>query len=191
MKIKNQTSAMNQRAGATPLTPRVPYKQRGMTLLEGLTWMALAGGVVAAALGMNAKGWLGNKEGTEIKHISTLVSNTKKLASVNGYGAAGTNLVPSLIAEDLVPSDMTNQAGVLVNRYGGTVTVVSTGLGYTITDPSLPTAPCMALAKQISASGAGTTKINTSGAVTGPVDSPTAQAQCTSATNTVSFTMAN
>ncbi|CAD7741178.1 hypothetical protein LMG31884_47380 (plasmid) [Xanthomonas hydrangeae] len=169
----------------------VPRHQRGLTLLEGLAWMALAGVVVAGALAMNAKGWLGNKEQKEITHISSLISGTKQLQSVNGYGASGTNLVPALISADLVPGDMTVSGTTLTNRFGGTVTVTSTGLGYTVTDPSLPASACMSLARQISQIGGLTTKIGSGAAATGAVDTATAQAQCSGSANTVAFTMAN
>jgi hypothetical protein len=169
----------------------IPYHQRGLTLLEGLAWMALAGVVVAGALAMNAKGWLGSKEQKEITHISAIVSGTKQLQSVSGYGSSGTNLVPALISAGLVPADMTVSGTTIVNRYGGTVTVVSTGLGYTVTDPSLPAATCMSLARQISQVDGLTTKIGSGTAITTAVDTATAQTQCSGTTNTVAFTSAN
>lgn len=173
--------------------PRVSihHKQAGLTLLEGLAWMALAGVVVAGALAMNGKGWLGNKEQKEITHVSALISGTKQLQSVNGYGASGTNLVPALISAEVVPGDMTVSGNTLVNRYGGTVTVTSTGLGYTVTDPGLPASACMSVARQISQINGLTTKIGSGAAITGAVDTATAQAQCSGSTNTVAFTMAN
>lgn len=169
----------------------VPYRQRGLTLLEGLAWMALAGVVVAGALAMNAKGWLGNKEQKEVTHISAIISGTKSLQSVTGYGASGTNLVPSLISQGLVPADMTVSGTTIVNRYGSTVTVVSTGLGYTVTDSGLPASACMTLARQISQTDGITTKIGSGTATANAVDTATAQAQCSGATNTVAFTAAN
>lgn len=184
LQIATDASAQDQKI-------RVPYRQRGMTLLEGLAWMAIAGLVVAGALAMNAKGWLGNKEQKEMTHISAIISGAKQLQTVTGYGTAGTSLVAAMINGGLVPSDMTVSGSTIVNRYGATVTVVSTGLGYTVTDPGLPASACMSLVTGISAMGDISTKMNSGTATTGPIAAAAASAGCNTASNTVAFTLAN
>lgn len=166
-------------------------RQRGATMLEIMAWLAIAALIIGGAIAMIASGWSSSKETKEGEHVTTLIANTKKLQSVSGYGASGTNLVPSLIATNGVPGDMTVSGNTLVNRYGGTVTVASTGLGYTVTTPGLPTNACIAVAKSVSSAGGVTTKINSGSASTTPVDTATATAACTSATNSLAFTLAN
>jgi len=166
-------------------------RQRGATMLEIMAWLAIAALIIGGAIAGIASAWSGSKESKESEHTIALFANTKKLQSVNGYGPAGTNLVPGLIAVGGVPSDMTVSGGTLVNRYGGTNTIVSTGLGYTVTVPNLPTAACVTVAKNASSAGGVTTKINGGAASTAPIDTASAAAACTSASNSLVFTLAN
>jgi len=187
MKIKSALATRRSNRAALIGTT----KQRGATMLEIMAWLAIAALIVGGAIAMIASGWSSSKEAKEGEHVTSLISNTKKLQSVNGYGPAGTNLVPALIATNGVPGDMTVSGNTLINRYGGTATVVSTGLGYTVTTPSLPTNACISVSKSVSSAGGVTTKINSGTASANPVDTATATAACTSATNTLAFTLAN
>ncbi|MDH0794619.1 type 4 pilus major pilin [Stenotrophomonas maltophilia] len=187
MKIKPTLAARRSRGSLLIGASR----QQGATVLEIMAWMAIAALIIGGAIAGIASGWSSYKENKEGDHVTALIANTKKLQSVSGYGASGTNLVPSLIATNGVPGDMTVSGNTLTNRYGGTITVVSTGLGYTVTSPGLPANACIAVAKSVSSAGGVTTKINSGSASTTPVDTVTATAACTSATNSLAFTLAN
>ncbi|HCE9846023.1 TPA: pilus assembly protein PilX, partial [Pseudomonas aeruginosa] len=67
----------------------------------------------------------------------------------SGYGSSGTNLIPSLIAINGVPKNMSVSSGVVYNVYGGSVTVSSTGMGFSITTSKLPKDACITLGTKI------------------------------------------
>lgn len=174
------------------ITNKSRKSQAGMTMIEGLAWMALAGIVVAGALVANASGWGGNKIRQDTTQLTSLFGNAKKLQDVSGYGAAGTNLIPAMVVQKLVPADMTASGNTLTNKYGGAITLVSTGIGYTLSSAGYPSEACMEVGRNISLAGSGmTTSINGGGAISGQVASATAAAQCTGTTNSVAWTAAN
>ncbi|MGX9960647.1 type 4 pilus major pilin [Xanthomonas euvesicatoria] len=166
--------------------------QRGMTLIEMMVVLALIGLLVAGALVASAKGWFGNKVTSDIKQLSSLMAETKKLQGVDGYGTSGTNLVPTLIANGGVPADMTKSGSTILNKFGGTVTIVSTGLGYTVTSPGYETDACMEVSRALSTAGSGlTTRINGGTATTGQISAASATTSCSSDSNSLAFTFAN
>ncbi|WP_447444316.1 type 4 pilus major pilin [Pseudomonas aeruginosa] len=77
-----------------------------------------------------------------------------------------TNLIPSLIAINGVPKNMSVSSGVVYNVYGGSVTVSSTGMGFSITTSKLPQDACITLATKIAKNTFEQTKINSGSAIT-------------------------
>nr|MBY9433354.1 pilus assembly protein PilX [Pseudomonas aeruginosa] len=92
--------------------------------------IAIGGGLgLAAAAGMFSS----SNANEEQRNISVIAANARALKTSSGYGSSGTNLIPSLIAINGVPKNMSVSSGVVYNVYGGSVTVSSTGMGFSIT----------------------------------------------------------
>ena len=81
---------------------------------------------LAAAAGMFSS----SNANEEQRNISVIAANARALKTSSGYGSSGTNLIPSLIAINGVPKNMSVSSGVVYNVYGGSVTVSSTGMGF-------------------------------------------------------------
>lgn len=166
---------------------------KGFTVMEVLIVLLIAAFIIAL-VGPRIVKLFGRSEVTfETQNIADLTANTKGLRDRGSYGAAGTDLVPSLIANDGLPESLTNTAGVITNSWGGKVTVVSTGIGFTLTYTApMPQAACITLATKLSNSAINTTKINAAAAITGPVTQAQATADCAAGTaNTIVFTSTN
>lgn len=175
-------------------TIRIPSKRlaRGMTLLEMLVVVAIIGVIIALASGRVGGFNNAQKISNHIVQTSSLIANTKQLRGTTGYGASGADLVPTLIKSGLVPSGMQVSGSTIKSVFGGTVTVASTGNGYTVTDPTIPQDACIQILPKISMSGVVSTKVGTSTAITGEVDSAAATTNCASATaNSVAWTSAD
>lgn len=149
--------------------------------------LTLAVGVVAlyAAVAYGPKLWASSDNARELENVSSLVTNVRNLKTVSGYGASSANLVPQLIAAGAVPGTMTISGTTIINTWGGSVTIVSTGYGFTVTAPSLPATACVFLATKFAATGSVTTKINSGTAVSGEITSSAATTECSSASNTI------
>lgn len=132
---------------------------------------------------------------TGASNMVTIGENVRSLLKTGtGYGTSGTSLVADLIASKGVPKNITISAGTLVNDFNGTITIVSTGTGYTVTDPNLPADVCIQEVMKVSQSATYTsTAINGNAAVTGAVPRATATTQCnqTGSANSVAFTSAS
>lgn len=165
--------------------------QRGMTLIEMMVVLILIILVVAAAAS-RIGGVFGKSEIADtVTNLNTLLVNTKTLRSAGGYGATGTDLVPTLIAVNGVPKAMPIQSGAIKNPWNGDVSVTSTGAGFQITTGSVPKDACVELANKVSRGGAVSTKINSAAAVVGEVSTIAAGTSCSSDSNTLTFTVAN
>lgn len=125
----------------------------------------------------------------EQSNIGQLIANTRKLKGMSGYGASSTNLVPQLIATKGVPN-MSMSGGALYNAWSGSVTVVSNGMTFTVTENGLPQDACISLASKMSRGSKATTAINSGTAITGEVDSAAATSGCSKDTgNTLAWTV--
>jgi hypothetical protein len=125
----------------------------------------------------------------EVGNIQSLYASTKGLKTTTGYGAAGTDLVSQLIASNGVPKNMTVSGGQLYNSAGGTMSVVSTGAGFSVTTNGVARDSCIKQVTNISRGGAmATTQINSNSAISGEVGSSVASTQCVSGTNTIVWT---
>ncbi|WP_350337589.1 type 4 pilus major pilin [Pseudomonas aeruginosa] len=120
--------------------------------------------------------------------MSVIAANARALKTSSGYGSSGTNLIPSLIAINGVPKNMSVSSGVVYNVYGGSVTVSSTGMGFSITTSKLPQDACITLATKIAKNTFEQTKINSGSAITGEVTTAAATQACSSDSNSITWT---
>ncbi|TAL63627.1 MAG: prepilin-type N-terminal cleavage/methylation domain-containing protein [Burkholderiaceae bacterium] len=167
-------------------------KQKGLTLIELIVAIAIGLIILAAAAAGISKGFGASDVGADTDHINTLLVNVRDdLRSVNGYGPAGTDLVPSLRTAGGIPSDMTITANVPYNAWNGPVGITSTGLGYQLTSANIPADACVKEATKLSRPGTVTTSINGGAAITGAVPVTTATSQCSGTANTLTFVSSN
>lgn len=138
---------------------------------------------LAAAAGMFSS----SNANEEQRNISVIAANARALKT-SGYGSSGTNLIPSLIAINGVPKNMSVSSGVVYNVYGGSVTVSSTGMGFSITTSKLPQDACITLATKIAKNTFEQTKINSGSAITGEVTTAAATQACSSDSNSITST---
>lgn len=166
-------------------------KQRGFLSIEAIVVLVVVLGLLA--LGASKMDMLtGNSNATEeLSNVQALYVATKGLKSSAGYGTSGTDLMATLIAGGGVPKNITVAGGVATNLFGGTITVASTGAGFTLTENNLSQDVCIKLAMKVSAGGQFTnTSLNGGSAITGPMSSAQAGAGCTNSgnANTVTWT---
>ena len=149
--------------------------QRGFLSIDGLFWLMLVVVALGFILWMSWR-MLGSSDvAIEQSNVSTLIANTKKLKGSTGYGASGQNLVPTLIAIEGTGS-MGISGSSLVNQWNGSVTVVSNGMTFTITEGGVPRSACITLAT------------NGGSSSTGEVHSTSATTSCSSDSNTIAWT---
>lgn len=169
-------------------------KQSGFLSIEAIVVLVVVLGLLA--LGASKMDILtGNSNATEeLSNIQTFYAATKGLKTSAGYGAAGTDLIATHIANASVPKNVTVTGGKAYNLYGGEIQVKSTGTGFSIAELALPSDACVKLALKVSGGGTFTsTTFNGGTAQTGPLSSAAATTGCNSATNsnTVLFTTAS
>ncbi|BAU77397.1 type 4 pilus major pilin [Metapseudomonas furukawaii] len=163
-------------------------KQRGFGALEVMIGLMIGTLVLIGAVVWYQKLSNSSNNGDELENLSSLITSVRHLKTSSGYGANGTNLVPILNNAGGIPDNMGFNAGVPLNAWGGNVTIVSTGLGFTVTYAGLPAENCIFLATKGASSSTMTTRINGGAAITGEVTAAAANTGCNAATNTLAWT---
>lgn len=166
-------------------------KQKGMSLIEAMIYLSLAVMALGAAVALGMKLMDRSGEGQEHQSIVSLITSVKELKSAGTYGSSGTNLVPSLIAIDSVPTGFSVSGGVIQNNSSGTVTVVSNGIGFVVTTTNVNSRSCVLLATKIGSNSSITTQINSGAGIQGTVSAAQATTLCSGNTNSVSWTVAS
>lgn len=165
-------------------------KQNGFTAVELIIVLIVGLGIITLAAGKMDMLFGNSNVSEELSNVNTLFANTRALKTSSGYGAASTDLTSQLTAVNGVPRNMAVTGGVIYNLWGGSVPVVSTGPGFTITQNTTPQEACIKMATKISKGGTfQTIAINGNAGIAGEVSSATATTQCNSATsNAIVFT---
>lgn len=167
-------------------------KQSGFLSIEAIAVVFFI--VVGLALAASRTDMLGggSEASEEISNIQTLYTSTKALKGSGGYGASGTNLVPQLVSTGGIPKSMSIVSGKIYNAFGGEVTVLSTGVGFTIASANVSGTSCNKAATKISRGGAFySTTIGANAATVGEVTSSVAATQCATSANTITYTAAS
>ncbi len=168
-------------------------KQAGFTAIELIVVLIVGLGIIALAAGKMDQLFGNSNLSEEIGNVNTIFANARSLKTSSGYGTSGTDLTSQLVAINGVPRNMSVVSGVMYNLWGGSVPVVSTGSGFTVTTNTVPMDACIKMTTKVSKGGTfASIKINANTAVTGEVTSATATTQCNSSTsNTLVFTSAS
>ncbi|CRN69485.1 hypothetical protein PshuTeo2_51610 (plasmid) [Pseudomonas hunanensis] len=179
---------MEKAAEVKPVQPGInrkahAKKQAGFGAIEMIVVLIIVIGLLALAASRWDTLFGSNEAAEEISNVNMLMAGTKNLKTSSGYGASGTNLVPALIKAGAVPKNMTVTSGALYNTWGGAVTVVSTGTGFTVASAAVPEGVCLTLATKLARGGVYSTRINSGTAIIGEVTQAAATAGCSSATS--------
>jgi hypothetical protein len=188
---KKQTIIINKKGNEMQYLNK-NAKQTGFLSIEviGVLLVIVVGTVIAiSSSNMLSKG---SESSAEMNNISTLYANTKHLKSSSGYGTAGADLSSGLIAVGGVPTNMSVINGTIFNGSGGTVVVLSTGIGFTIQSDKLSNAVCNQVVPAVSRGGEfASTQINSGSPVNGEVTPAEAKTLCVADANSVTYTSAS
>lgn len=163
-------------------------KQAGFGALEVMIALMVGALVIIGAVAWYQTLTTSQNNSNELSNLSSITTNVRQLRTISGYGASGSNLVPVLINAGGIPDNMTIVSGVVYSSFGGSVTVTSTGLGFTITYAGLPAENCIFLATKGASSNTTQTNINGGGMITGEVSAMAANTGCSTASNSVAWT---
>jgi prepilin-type N-terminal cleavage/methylation domain-containing protein len=154
-------------------------RQKGFTALELIVVLIVGLGIIALAASKMDLLFGNANISEEISNINTLLSNTKNLKTVSGYGATGTDLIPELISTSGIPKNMTLADGLPYNVWGGAVAVTSSGTGFAIVYQRVPQDACIKLATKTNKGGTfATVQVNDAHAITGEYTAAQANTDC-------------
>ncbi|WP_440057901.1 type 4 pilus major pilin [Pseudomonas fragariae (ex Marin et al. 2024)] len=161
--------------------------QRGASTIEVVIFILIGVLILVAGLTWFPK-LLGSwSNSNELENITSILGTTQTLKTASGYGSSGTNLVTTLLANDGIPETMQKNAGVVYNSWGGSVTVTSTGMGWTVTYNGVPAANCIFLATKGPANNTNSLKINGGSAIKGEVTAAAATTGCSADSNSLAW----
>ncbi|WP_158547280.1 MULTISPECIES: type 4 pilus major pilin [unclassified Pseudomonas] len=162
-------------------------KQRGASGIEMVVVIFVGLLILLAGMVWWPKLTGSQKNSSELENITTIQTNILTLKTASGFGPSGSNLIPSLITSDGIPTSMQKTSTTVFNSWGGAVTAVSTGMGYTNSVAAVPDSSCIFLATKVALTNAMTLKINGGSALSGEVDSITATSACNAGSNTLAW----
>lgn len=153
-------------------------RQKGVSLVEAMAWIAIAGIVIAGAVSLFLSTMSGTKNQQFQKDLMGLrVGVQGLLASQGTYGAVSLN--SALISAKKVPATLPVSGTTISNQWGGTVTVTGAGSTFTVTSTAMPKDSCMEA--MTGAAGWLSVDANGAGARTPPVSATVADTDCSSA----------
>lgn len=165
--------------------------QKGVGALEyigiALFFVVILGGVLARTFMLNNQ----TSNVAENAAISSLYQAVKtNLKSNSGYGTSGTDLIATLNQTQGLPKNLTYDGTSLDNTYGKAYTLVSTGTGFTLTDPGISEADCIKIVVQQSSNGSwdGGVSAGSGSASTSSISTADAATMCSSTSNTITLT---
>lgn len=165
--------------------------QRGVISLEVIGMIAVIVIILVGVLVRIAQMYSSNSTTNESSAITSLFTSIRASKAGTGYGANGTNLLPTLAAINALPGNLSYTGGVLLNSFGVAYTIVSSnnGYGFTLTSPGIPAADCIKLAVQQSQSSnwTGGITVGATAFAAGAISSAQATAACSAATNSLAF----
>lgn len=167
--------------------------QKGLTIIEVMIALVVAIAIWAMATGRMSMLFGRSDVTTEQGNMTTLMSNARELKTISGYGATGTNLVPTMISRGYVPDNMSVVGGIIYNVWGGAVEISSLGIKYSVKFNAVPKEACNALAtKSNTGTQFSSLQVNSAAAVIGEYTSAKAATDCSAdLTNTLTWTSRN
>jgi prepilin-type N-terminal cleavage/methylation domain-containing protein len=152
--------------------------QDGFTAIELIVVLIIAVALYALSANQFDRLFGGSNIAEEVSNINTLYVNTKVLKTTSGYGTS--DLTDQLVAIKGVPRNMSVIDNVIYDTWGGAVSVVGTGVGFTIRSNKVPRDACIQLGTRISKAGTfGSLNINGT-SYAGEITSANATTSCNS-----------
>lgn len=168
--------------------------QAGLTLLEAIAFLAIAGLVVGGALAMYSSASNSQSTGQTISEFQSVKASVKSLyAAPAGYGTVSVNGV--LVSAKKVPSTLTASGTTITNFWGGGVVVMGATTTFYVSYDAVPQAVCVGMLSGITASNdwqgynvvAAAAAVGAMTAITGQIPPATAATACANASNKVTL----
>jgi hypothetical protein len=116
-------------------------RQRGLSLMDLILFLGLIALIIAGVLALFSQADTSARTSELLKGVAGLNANIRSLYSgQSGYDEP--NMVPTLIKANAVPSNWV-KGNVLVNGYGGSVTVTGNGSNFVIGLQRIPNDACI------------------------------------------------
>ncbi len=122
---------------------RVPRRQHGASLLEGIAYLGIAAIVVMGAISLLTGAFSSAKSNQANEEVIGLRTAVRKLYMGQTYPAA--DVVSTLLLAKAVPGTLAVDGTTLRNSWGGDVAIVGSGTGFTITYPAVPQDVCVSM----------------------------------------------
>lgn len=117
-------------------------RQRGASLLEGIAYLGIAAIVVLGAVSLLTGAFGSAKANQTTEEVVAIRTAVRKLYIGQSYPVG--SLVADLITANAIPNTLARPSPTtLSNSWGGSVTVVGTATGFTITYTSVPQDVCV------------------------------------------------
>lgn len=167
------------------------FKQTGLTLIELIASLAVFAMVVAGALSLYNSANASQNSTQMLQVVTALRGATQQIWQGQGsYETSGTNLNDVLVTSNRVPStvkvDTSTSPDTLTHPANGTITIASTGNGFTMTLTNIEPELCVPM--MTGASGWASVQAGSGAARTSfPINPTTATTDCATGT-TIVFT---
>ena len=171
---------------------RMLKKQKGVSLLEAISFLGIAAIVIAGSVSLY-RGARGSAEMSSLsQQLSALQSNIKMATAGQSYygtsvwsnGVATQNLNASMINAEAIPDGLRVSGSNLFNSFGGLVRLDGDATSFWIRYENVPQDVCVKLAPQTGTGWMGLSiNGNWSAITTAPIAVSTAVSQCSSATS--------
>jgi type II secretory pathway pseudopilin PulG len=136
--------------------------------------------------------YLGTDNTTEAGNVQSLYGAIREVKTTAGYGTNGTDLSGLLIAMGKVPGNMPISGTQIMNTWGQPYAILSTGQGFTVSDPGVPEKNCIKIVSSVSQNGQfATTTVNGGTPFSGAMASADGQTACSSDPSTILWTSTN
>ena len=161
------------------------HRQHGASLLEGIAYLGIAAIVVMGAISLLTGAFSSAKSNQANEEVIGLRTAVRKLYMGQTYPT--TDVVSTLITAKATPGTLANDGSTLKNSWGGTVAIVGSGTGFTITYPSVPKDVCVSMLS--GTNGWTSVNANAGTAVTAfPVTATNATTLCSANDNSIVYT---
>lgn len=168
--------------------PSSRRKQAGLSLLGIIIAVVIIAAIAAYVLGQGRQAKNESTATTELQSVGQVFAKLESTKQDGSYGASGTDLSQILITGGGVPSTWQSSGTTLTNAFQGGVAIISTGPGFTLTLDALPANACLTLAKGVGGTSVMTTAINGGSPIAGKVTTNVAATQCSSDSNSITWT---
>lgn len=181
-------------AGKTVSLNAGKHRQAGLTLLEAIAFLGIAGLVVGGALAMYSSASSSQATGQTVNEFQAFKTSVKSLYTTpSGYGTASLNGV--LVNAKKVPSTLTASGTTITNSWAGGVVAMGATSAFYVSYDAVPKDVCVGMIPAITGSNdwqgynvvAAAAAVGAMTAITAQVDPATASTACANDSNKVTL----